>query len=49
MLDVSLLLQKILERVQETPLWLILIWLGGTLFVLAQVVSREADSFEVQY
>ncbi len=39
MLDLLLLSEQISERIQEAPTYLILIWLGGALFVLAQVVS----------
>ena len=48
MLDVPRLLQRSLETTQEAPLWLILVWLGGTLFVFAQVVGEAIDVFEAQ-
>ena len=41
MLDLPLLLQRALERIQEVPLYLIVIWLGGTFLVFAQVVSAR--------
>ncbi len=42
MIDLHFVWQQVRERIQEAPSYLILIYLGGAFFLLAQVVSRAS-------
>jgi len=43
MIDLQLVLDEVRNWIQDAPLYLILVWLGGALMLLAQVVS-SADA-----
>lgn len=41
MIDLQLVLQEVLDQIHEAPTYLILVWLGGVMLVLAQVVGSD--------